>query len=81
MGTILLGYFLSVSETGYKDLGKCLPSALSPREKILVDSFETKKGKKVLYKRQKEQRGNRNSIQQIFVECLLSTRPWNQYHL
>ena len=44
---LLSGHVLSISETGCKDLGKGLPSALSPKEKILVESFETKKKKEV----------------------------------
>ena len=85
---MLSGHVLSISETGCKDLGKGLPSALSPKEKILVESFETKKKKEVflfvclfvcLFKVGKKSKGdNRNSIHQIFIECLLSTGPWAQ---
>ena len=46
---LLSGHVLSISETGCKDLGKGLPSALSPKEKILVESFETKKKKEVFF--------------------------------
>ena len=78
---MLSGHVLSISETGCKDLGKGLPSALSPKEKILVESFETKKKKEFFFffKVGKKSKGdNRNSIQQIFTECLLSTGPWAQ---
>ena len=46
---MLSGHVLSISETGCKDLGKGLPSALSPKEKILVESFETKKKKEFFF--------------------------------
>lgn len=46
---LLSGHVLSISETGCKDLGKGLPSALSPKEKILVESFETKKKKEFFF--------------------------------
>lgn len=78
---MLSGHVVSISETGCKDLGKCLPSALSPKEKILVESFETKKRKEVFcfFKVGEKSKGdNTNSIHQIFIECLLSTGPWAQ---
>lgn len=54
----LLSGYLSISEIGCKDLGKCLPSVLSPREKkILVESFETKKGKEVFFKTSERPKG------------------------
>ena len=46
---MLSGHVLSISETGCKDFGKGLPSALSPKEKILVESFETKKKKEGVF--------------------------------
>lgn len=76
---LLSEYFLSISETGYKDLGKYLPSALGPREKISVESFEINKRKEVFLKVEMAQGNNRNSIQQISVEYLPRTRTMAQY--